>query len=192
MALPVGYLLKPRRRSMWEDHHRFMMDQQQDLFNQARKRRKENKDGWEGEQGKKEVGFCIEGPVFYKIHLREGKFDQMWTILYNSGADRTGVRWDLGLNDGRTQRSEIGWLRRNRAKEKEMVEEERNPCGNRCRLWRVRKQRNKPTASRVLNKARTQPMNQMKAKDRSNNVRVQIRKHPERRRSEEEDDIHFS
>ena len=73
--LPIDYLLKPQRKYMGEDHHKLIIEKQHKIFIQDRKgiscaqKRQNDKIN----RNRNEIDLGIGDPVYYKIHMREGK-----------------------------------------------------------------------------------------------------------------------
>ena len=84
VVLPIDNLSRPRRKYLEEDHHRIILEQQHKIFTQVRRRirRAQKKRNGGININREEVSFKIRDPVYYKIHLRDGKLDQRWCPYY--------------------------------------------------------------------------------------------------------------
>lgn len=99
VVLPIDNLLRPRRKYMGEDHHQLILEQQHKVFTQVRRRirRAQKRRNDRINKNRKEFNFQVGDPVYYKVHLREGKLDRRWTPFYRI-VEQTGpvtyIMWD--------------------------------------------------------------------------------------------------
>lgn len=86
---------------MRENHYRLIIEQEHKLITLTRRRimralKKRNK---RMNKGRKKVELEIVDHLFYKIHLREEKLDQVWQPYYRI-ADVSSIICNLGSSDG--------------------------------------------------------------------------------------------
>ena len=108
VVLPIDNLLRPGRKYLGEDHHRIILEQLHKIFTQVRRRirRAQKRRNDRINRNREEVSFKIGDPVYYKIHLRDGKLDQRWGPYYRI-VEQTGpgVLCDMGPINGQGQES---------------------------------------------------------------------------------------